>query len=52
MDQLNFTADGFGFGDFTVSTFGGVAGTKIVGGGYVVFFEGVPTADIDTTDFL
>ncbi len=52
IDMLNFTSDGLGFGDFAVSTFGGGAGTKIVGGGYVVFFEGVPTADIDAADFL
>ncbi|MEM7743842.1 MAG: LamG-like jellyroll fold domain-containing protein [Pseudomonadota bacterium] len=52
IDSLDFTADGLGFADFTVSTFGGGAGAKIVGGGYVVFFEGVATNDIDSTDFL
>ncbi|MEM7743621.1 MAG: calcium-binding protein, partial [Pseudomonadota bacterium] len=51
-DVLDFTADGLGFGDFAVSTFGGGAGAKIVGGGYVVFFEGTATTDIDATDFL
>ncbi|MEM7744936.1 MAG: calcium-binding protein [Pseudomonadota bacterium] len=52
IDVLDFTADGLGFSDFTVSTIDGGVGTKIVGGGYIVFFEGVPTTDIDATDFL
>ncbi|MEM7744100.1 MAG: hypothetical protein AAF409_10365 [Pseudomonadota bacterium] len=51
-DVLDFTADGLGFGDFAVSTFGGGAGTSLIGGGYVVCLEGVPIADIDATDFI
>ncbi len=47
IDVLDFTADGLRIGGFTVSTFGGGAGAKIVGGGYAEFFEGVPTTDID-----
>ncbi|MEM7742684.1 MAG: malectin domain-containing carbohydrate-binding protein [Pseudomonadota bacterium] len=52
VDVLDFTADGFGFGDFAVSEFGGGAGTKLVGHGYVVFLEGIATTDVDNTDFL
>ncbi|MEM7742698.1 MAG: LamG-like jellyroll fold domain-containing protein [Pseudomonadota bacterium] len=52
VDVLDFTADGLGFNDFAISTFGGGAGTKLIGGGYVVFLEGVPPADVDASDFL
>ncbi len=52
VDKVDFTADGLDFGDFAVSEFGGGAGAKIIGGGYIVFFEGMATTDIDATDFL
>ncbi|MEM7746157.1 MAG: M10 family metallopeptidase C-terminal domain-containing protein, partial [Pseudomonadota bacterium] len=52
LDVLDFTAAGLGFGDFTLSALAGADGTRLVGGGYVVVFQGVPTVELDASDFL
>ncbi|MEM7745607.1 MAG: CAP domain-containing protein [Pseudomonadota bacterium] len=51
-DRLDFTSAGLGFGDFAVSEFGGGQGAKLVGGGFVVFLEGIATTDVGVGDFL
>ncbi|MEM7745292.1 MAG: hypothetical protein AAF409_16430 [Pseudomonadota bacterium] len=51
-DILDFSLAGLGFGDFTIGSFGGGAGTLVQGAGFKVLLPGVDPGDISGADFV